>query len=123
VTLTLIDLEDPDRRSTVVDPASPDVESALGWTRRPEGLCRHDVCVPVPDGVLDLAGVARALRRPLVVDEAAGVAALGASALARGEALSSGLAPDFALRDLAGREWTLSQFRGRKVVLYAYASW
>ena len=121
--LTLIDAETPDRNTIEVDPSAPGLERALGWERKPEGLCRADVCVPVPSGPLDLAGIATALRRPLVVDATAGVAAIGASWMERGGALRSGTAPDFTLPDLTGREWTLSQFRGRKVVLYAYASW
>ena len=119
--LILIDAEDFDRTATEVDPAHP--ERAIGWERKPEGLCRDDVCVPVPAGDLDLAGVAAALGRPLVIDEDAGVAAMGASRLTRGTALASGVAPPFTLPDLEGREWSLSQFRGRKVVLYVYASW
>ena len=120
--ITLIDGETAERRTVTIDPASPDL-ALLGWERTPEGLCRDDVCIRVGDGPLDLAGVAAALQRPLVVDAAAGVGALGASTRERGSALQSGQAPDFVLKDLAGREWTLSQFRGRKVVLYAYASW
>jgi len=120
--ITLIDGETADRRAVTIDPDSPD-PTVLGWERKPEGLCRDEVCIRVGDGPLDLAGLAAALHRPLVVDAAAGVAALGASTRERGSALQSGQAPDFVLKDLAGREWTLSQFRGRKVVLYAYASW
>ena len=121
--LTLIDAEAPDRPATLIDPAAPGAERSLGWERKPEGLCRDEMCVPVPSGPLDLAAVAAVLHRPLVIDEAAGVAAIGASSMARGAALHSGMAPDFTLKDLAGHAWTLSQFRGRKVVLYAYASW
>ena len=119
--MIVIDAEAPGRPAIQFDSAHP--ERALGWERKPEGLCRADVCVPVGPGSLDLAGVAAALGRPLVVDEAAGVAAVGASARERGDALDSGVAPDFTLVDVAGTPWTLSQFRGRKVVLYAYASW
>ena len=32
-------------------------------------------------------------------------------------------APDFSLPDLAGRLHTLSDYRGKKVLLIAYASW
>jgi hypothetical protein len=120
--LTLIDAERPDRATVRIDTEQPDL-SLLGWERKAEGLCRDDVCVPVSPGPLDLDRFATALQRPLVVDVAAGVGALGASAVERGASLRSGTAPDFTLKDLAGREWTLSQFRGRKVVLYAYASW
>ncbi len=119
--LTLVDAESQTRDAVSVDSLHP--ERSIGWERKPEGLCRADVCVPVPAGPLDLAGVARALGRPLVIDEATGVAAMGASPAARGAALLSGQAPDFSLPDLDGKIWKLSDFRGRKVVLYAYASW
>jgi len=122
VNLTLIDGESPTRDTVTIDTEQPDL-AALGWERKAEGLCRDDVCIPVPAGALDLAAVANALQRPLVVDAAAGVGALGASSLERGSSLRSGTAPDFELPDLNGKRWRLSQFRGRKVVLYAYASW
>ena len=121
--LTLIDTESPDRPTAECDPMAPGTELLLGWERKPEGLCRAGVCVPVPPGPLDLVGVATALHRPLVIDAAAGVAAVGASSMERGANLRGREAPDFVLKGLAGKEWTLAQFRGRKVVLYAYASW
>jgi hypothetical protein len=121
--MIVLDIERPDRSTFDLDPYAAGAERALGWQRKPEGLCRADVCIPVPEGSLDLAAVASALRRPLVIDESAGVAAVGASWADRAATLNSGIAPDFSLPDLAGKEWTLSQFRGRKVVLYAYASW
>jgi len=106
------------------------LETALGWELKPKGLCRGDVCVPVAgrpglvsDGQVDLASFAELLGRPLALDLEEHAAALGASARERGEALAGGIAPDFTLPDLSGREWTLSGFRGKKVLLVAYASW
>jgi hypothetical protein len=104
---------------------------ATGWERKPEGLCRGDVCVPVrdaaavdgPGATVDLAGVAALLHRPLVVDADAGAAFLGEAAAERAEALRSGMAPDFTLPDLDGRLHTLSDHRGSKVFLVAWASW
>jgi hypothetical protein len=106
------------------------LEATLGWTVKPEGLCRGATCVPTrsrPDLVtadgVDLAGVAALLDRPLALDVEAGAAALGAAARARAERLASLEAPDFTLADLDGRLHSLSDHRGAKVLLVAYASW
>ena len=48
---------------------------------------------------------------------------LGVSAAARSRALQSLSAPDFTLPDLEGRMHTLSEHRGRKVLLVTWASW
>jgi hypothetical protein len=107
---------------------SPTVlRDALGWELKSEGLCRGPICVPAhgivdADGV-DLQGLADALGRPLAVDIEAGAAALGASAVDRAARLTSLEAPDFTLPDVHGTPHTLSQYRGRKVFLLAYASW
>ena len=61
--------------------------------------------------------------RPLAVDRDEGVAYLGASAIARAAQLASLEAPDFRLPDLDGRWHSLSEHRGKKVLLVAYASW
>ena len=119
---------------TVANPSRPTIpeaalESMLGWELQPEGLCRGTMCVPVDqealvgeDG-LDLRILADALQRPLVTDETHAVAALGASHHDRGDALASLEAPDFTLPDLDGNLHSLSDHRGKKVLLVAYASW
>ncbi len=97
---------------------------ALGWQRKPEGLCRDDVCVPMaPDETLDIATISRLLGRPMAIDVDERVLALAASPAERGDDLRTGMAPDFELPDLGGNVHRLSSYRGRKVVLYAYASW
>ncbi len=105
------------------------VESLLGWELKPEGLCQGYMCIPVDqddlvreDG-LDLRVLADALQRPLVTEEKHAVASLGASHHDRAEALDSLDAPDFTLPDLAGNLHSLSDERGKKVLLVAYASW
>jgi hypothetical protein len=99
----------------------------LGWERKPEGLCRGDVCIPVPTGTpvgaVDAELLGRLLHRPVVIDSTEKVAAFGASALERAESLRSGLAPDFEIPDVNGVLHRLSSYQGRKIVLYAYASW
>ena len=119
---------------TVADPTRPTIpadalEETLGWDLQPEGLCRGVVCVPVDQSALvrgeglDLRVLAGALQRPLVVDEEHAVASLGASHHDRGDALNSLEAPDFTLPDLDGNLHSLSDQRGKKVLLVAYASW
>ena len=99
----------------------------LGWERKPEGLCRDDVCIPVPgdvaDGPIEATRLAGLLGRPAVIDADERVAAFAAPAAERADALRSGIAPDFELADLDATLHRLSDYRGTKVVLYAYASW
>ena len=122
--LTLIDGE---RRHAIgaqlaggrVQVDAADVEAALGWKLAREGLCRGSVCIPVrdraslvSDGGLDLEALAALLDRPLALDTEE-----------RAAALATLEAPDFTLPDLSGQLHTLSDHRGKKVLLIAYASW
>lgn len=107
-----------------------DLSRATGWTLRPEGLCRGDVCVPLPPGspfvaadAVDVAGLWRHLGHPVVRDAAARVWALGTAARERGAVLRSLQAPDFALPDPEGRVHRLSDHRGKRVFLVTWASW
>jgi len=106
------------------------VEQALGWQLKPEGLCKGDTCVPVRDraALVDVHGIglsalAQALDRPLAVDADEGVAVLGASANERAARLVAMDAPDVALPDLTGRLHSLRDQRGKKTLLIAWASW
>jgi len=109
---------------------APDqLEAATGWKLETQGLCRGDVCVPVRDQAallrddrLDLAAVAHALGRLAVVDADAGLMAMGADPATRRQALSLD-APEFTLDDLDGSPHSLSEWRGRKKLLFAFASW
>jgi len=110
--------------------AAAELESALGWALKPEGLCQGDVCVPVRDRAalvddagVDLTAFAGLLGRPLALDASERAAALGTSAAERGRDLATLEAPDFTLPDLAGKLHSLSDHRGKKVLLIAYASW
>jgi hypothetical protein len=123
---TTVDAELDGERILVAD---DDVAAATGWRRKPEGMCRDDVCVPLRDATshtadrVELNAFAAALRRPLAVDSDERVAYLGTAAAERAEQLGSLRAPDFALPDLDGRTHSLGEQRGRKVLLVVYASW
>ena len=103
-----------------------DLGPVTGWTRKPEGLCREAMCVPVrgqvdgPGGTVDLAAVARALGKRLVLDAGAGVAAIADDPMGRGEPRNL---HDLCLPDVDGRMVDLSGTAGKKVVLLAWASW
>jgi len=106
------------------------VREQLGWTLEPEGLCRETMCVPVRDrdalvgdGGLDLEAFAALLGRPLALERDERVAALGTPHTTRAAEMASLEAPDFTLPDLSGQLHSLSDHRGKKVLLIAYASW
>lgn len=110
--------------------AADDLDATLGWTLKPEGLCRADTCVLVPDrgaierdGHLDTVAVAALLDRPAVVDAASGIAAIGAPRELRRRALDDLQAPDFVLPDLDGTAHALSDHRSKKRLLVAFSSW
>jgi hypothetical protein len=103
---------------------------AIGWELEPEGLCRGEMCVPVRDRAslfvgdeVDLAAVAAALGRAAVVDAPGRIAALAMDAEGRRQALDSLRAPPFVLDDLDGHPHRLDEWRGRKKLLVAFASW
>ena len=94
-----------------------------GWEVKPEGACRDERCVPLPEmgSAFDVGAVAAALHMPIVRDDETGVAALGPQA--GGRALTSARAPELRLRDWRDTEFSLSTLQGTKVLLVAWASW
>ena len=114
--------------SVLLDAAG--VKDALGWDVHDGLLCNDSMCIPlenesavVREGAIDLAGLAAAMDRAVAVDLDERAAFLGGSARERSQALASQHAPDFTLPDLAGTRHTLSEQRGKKVLLVAWASW
>jgi len=113
--------------------SSADAATATGWTLKPEGLCKGEICVPVPpgrasdfvgaEGEVNVATLWRHLDMPLAHDEARETWVLGTSASQRAEHLRSLQAPNFALPDLAGTRHALAAHRGKKILLVSWASW
>lgn len=114
-----------------------DIATVTGWTPKPIGLCRGDLCLtPSRDrdwmdesGRVDLLAVAERLRLPVVHDKEHAVWSLGASAAQEAQTSDEQdpaapvEAPDFELPDLDGKVHHLSDYRGNKVLLLAWASY
>ena len=107
-----------------------------GWELKPQGLCRAEACYPVPAGrqgdfsreaggatLLNFTAVADLTTKPWAADAKHRVWYFGTEATARGNQLQSLQAPDFELPDLSGKTHRLSDYRGQKVFLLAWASW
>ena len=112
--------------------SATDAQAVSGWSLKPEGLCRGEVCTPVPadnaDNFVDgkrvnLAAFWNHMGKPLAHSEDHAVWAFGESAGDRGASLNSLEAPDFTLPDLSGATHSLSDWRGKKVFLATFASW
>ena len=106
------------------------LEQATGWSLKPEGLCRDQVCVPVrnvealsQDNQIDLAEFARLVSQNIVIDVQRKVVALGEQAQIRGTEMATLEAPDFTLPDIHGRQVSFSDYNRRKRLLLAWSSW
>src|SRR5262245_39419686 len=73
--------------------ATDDVARATGFSRKPEGMCRGDLCVPLPkdavrDGRIDVAAFWQRIDAPMVADASGEVLSLGTAAEDRNAALA-----------------------------------
>jgi hypothetical protein len=109
-----------------------ELKALSGWEVKPEGVCKDEVCVPVPDArrhaligddELSLTEFARMIEQPVAHDEKQGVWYFGPPAWEWKSRLASRMAPDFALPDLSGQLHALSGLLGKKVLLLFWASW
>jgi hypothetical protein len=101
-----------------------ELRQRTGWDLRPEGLCKADRCVPLPDADrerLDAGQLAERLGMELVHDPEHGLWALGPET--GGHALASAELPDITLPDRHGAPFSLRSLRGTKVLLVMWASW
>ena len=126
--------------SAAAEPADEDLwlapaalHASTGLELTAAGFCRGSICIAIPperrtefvrgDGDLNLAALARLRGQAVVHDDERRVWAFGAPPEARAANRSSLEAPEFTLPDLDGRLHSLSDARGRKAVLIAWASW
>ena len=110
--------------------SADDFARATGWSLKPEGLCKGEICVPVRDtaamsngAAIDLAEFARVTGRNMVIDASRNVVAIGEQASSRAAAMTTLDAPDFTLPDINGNLVSLSDFANRKKLILAWSSW
>ena len=106
------------------------IKQAIGWELKPQGLCQLDVCIPVSrhpglvqDGAVELSKLAEILNRPLAIATGEQAAYLAPPQMHVNQTHPTRNAPDFQLPDLDGVHHSLSEHRGSKVLLIAWASW
>ena len=99
--------------------SAEDFAAGTGWDIKPEGACKGEVCVPLPDGYSAVHAADR-LGMAVVRNEGSGLTAIGPESL-NGRALVTAQVPDIVLPDLDGNDFHLSSLRGKKVVLVAWA--
>ncbi len=98
-------------------------EAQTGWTFKPEGACKGDVCIPFaapPEERVALAVIAEAMGMPLVSAPEHNLWALGPESVGA-RALTTATAPPLSLPDLNGKPFDLASLRGKKVLIYAWA--
>ena len=117
-------------QSGKVSVSNSELEQATGWSLKPEGLCREQVCVPVLNVTalsqadqVDLSEFARLVQQNIVIDAQRKVVALGEQAQIRGTEMATLEAPDFTLPDIHGWQVSFSDYNRRKRLLLAWSSW
>ena len=113
-----------------------DLSRATRFVIKPQGVCRDELCFPLPKNRkaefvskkgnttwFNLTEFARLIKQPFVTDQKNGVWYFGARAADQTTFLTSLEAPNFTLPDLSGQMHSLTDFRGKKVLLVTWASW
>ena len=113
-----------------------DLTRATKFVIKPQGVCRDELCFPLPKNRkaefvskkggttwFNLTEFARLIKQPFLTDQKNGVWYFGARAADQTTFLTSLEAPNFTLPDLSGKMHSLTDFRGKKVLLVTWASW
>jgi hypothetical protein len=113
-----------------------DMTRATRFVVKPQGICRAELCFPIPKGKkadfvakknsaewFNLSAFARLVKQAVAHDEKNGVWYFGKRDDERGTYLASLEAPNFTLPDMSGHTHSLSDYRGKKVMIITWASW
>ena len=130
-----------DIAQTLADPtdlwvSADDLTKINGFVLKPEGACLDDICVPIRQSVdsdifitrsqqgwVNASELAARLQQPLVADHESGVWSFGVIPVQRQVFVRDSIAPEFTLPDWQGNTVSLSDFKGKKIMLLSWASW
>jgi hypothetical protein len=112
-----------------------DLARATRFEVKPQGVCREELCFPLPKARqqeflhrrapvtwFNLTAFAALVHQPVAHDVALSTWYFGLRSDQQ-QRLASLRAPDFTLPDMNGKPHSLSDFRGKKVFLITWASW
>ena len=112
-----------------------DLKQATRFELKPQGVCRDVLCFPLPKSRqseflrkesgkpwFNLIAFAKLVHQPVAHDPGSSAWYFGLRSDQR-QGLSSLQAPDFTLPDMSGKMHSLSDFRGKRVLLVTWASW
>jgi len=112
-----------------------DLTRATRFEVKPQGVCREELCFPLPKARqqeflhrrapvtwFNLTAFAALVHQPVAHDAALSTWYFGLRSDQQ-QRLASLRAPDFTLPDMNGKPHSLSDFRGKKVFLVTWASW
>jgi hypothetical protein len=112
-----------------------DLTRATRFEVKPQGVCRDKLCFPIPkarkqeflrknsgQNWFNLTAFAGLVHQPVAREAGLSTWYFGLRSDQR-QVLSALQAPDFTLPDMNGKMHSLSDFRGKKVLLITWASW
>jgi len=113
-----------------------DLKRATGFVVKPQGICRGELCFPIPKARrnaflskqgrvtwFNLSEFARLTKQPAAMDKENALWYFGPRPAEQNGYVESLIAPDFTLPDINGQKHSLSDYRGKKVLLITWASW
>jgi len=113
-----------------------DLTKSTRFEIKPAGVCRDELCFPLPKANkqsfikkqagqdwLNLSAFARLVHQPVARDEKHSIWLFGERQTVQNGFLTSLVAPDFRLPDINGKMHSLSDYRGKKVLIVTWASW
>ncbi len=113
-----------------------DLKTATGFVNKPQGVCRAELCFPLPKQRraeflqaqgkttwFNLTEFARLLKQPVAHDTERAAWYFGQRPEVQNGYTQNFQAPNFTLPDKNGKLHSLADFRGKKVLIVTWASW